>query len=106
MKKYSPRLKNTGFSAVENINVTGYFRSKHRFCGNKIGCGGIGESEFLKNSLRITTLDRFVEFSAQNDIDLYFYSLVNAFPYTETFEDKGRMIMCNHAMMENKKMKS
>ncbi len=39
VKKYSPRLKSTGFSATEDEKVTEYFESKQRFCGDKIGRG-------------------------------------------------------------------
>ncbi len=39
VKNYSPRLKSTGVSAVEDVKVTGYFKSKQRFCGDKIGRG-------------------------------------------------------------------
>jgi len=37
VKKYSPRLKNTGFSAVENVKVTGYFLASIDFVGTKSG---------------------------------------------------------------------
>ena len=35
--------------------------------------------------------DRIVEFSEKNDIEYYFYFLINACPYAETFEDEYRM---------------
>ncbi len=37
VKKYSPWLKNTGFSAMESIKVTGYFLASIDFVGTKSG---------------------------------------------------------------------
>ena len=35
--------------------------------------------------------DRIVEFTSKNDVERYFYFLINACPYAETFEDEHRM---------------
>lgn len=47
------------------------------------------------NRLRQATIleiaDRIVEFATKNDIEQYFYFLINACPYAETFEDEHRM---------------
>ena len=47
------------------------------------------------NRLRQATIleiaDRIVEFAAKNDVERYFYFLINACPYAETFEDEHRM---------------
>ena len=47
------------------------------------------------NRLRQATIleiaDRIVEFTAKNDVERYFYFLINACSYAETFEDEHRM---------------
>lgn len=47
------------------------------------------------NRLRQATIleiaDRIVEFTVKNDVEHYFYFLINACPYAETFEDEHRM---------------
>ena len=49
------------------------------------------EMNVMRQAVVLEICDRIVEFSAKNDIDRYFYFLVNAYPYAETFEDKHRM---------------
>ena len=49
------------------------------------------------NRLRQATIleiaDRIVEFTAKNDIERYFYFLINVCPYAEAFEDEHRMML-------------
>ncbi len=49
------------------------------------------EMNVMRQAVVLEICDRIVEFSAKDDIDRYFYFLVNAYPYAETFEDEDRM---------------
>jgi len=49
------------------------------------------EVNVMRQAVVLEICDRIVEFSAKNDIERYFYFLVNAYPYAETFEDEHRM---------------
>ncbi len=49
------------------------------------------EMNAMRQAVVLEICDRIVEFSSKNDIDRYFYFLVNAYPYAETFEDEHRM---------------
>lgn len=45
----------------------------------------------MRQATVLEIADRIVEFTAKNDIEWYFYFLINACPYAETFEDEHRM---------------
>ena len=45
----------------------------------------------MRQATILEIADRIVEFTAKNDIERYFYFLINACPYAETFEDEHRM---------------
>lgn len=45
----------------------------------------------MRQATILEIADRIVEFTAKNDIERYFYFLINACPYAETFEDEYRM---------------
>lgn len=45
----------------------------------------------MRQATILEIADRMVEFTSKNDVDRYFYFLINACPYAETFEDEHRM---------------
>lgn len=45
----------------------------------------------MRQATVLEIADRIVEFTAKNDVEHYFYFLINACPYAETFEDEHRM---------------
>lgn len=49
------------------------------------------EKNYFRQVTILEIADRIVEFAAKNDIERYFYFLINACPYAETFEDEHRM---------------
>lgn len=51
------------------------------------------ERNIMRQAVILEISDRIVEFAKKNDIERYFYFLVNACPYAETFEDKDRMLL-------------
>ncbi|MEZ3454713.1 MAG: hypothetical protein K1W17_10170 [Oscillospiraceae bacterium] len=49
------------------------------------------KNNYFRQATILEIADRIVEFTAKNDIEWYFYFLINACPYAETFEDEHRM---------------
>lgn len=49
------------------------------------------EENVMRQAVVLEICDRIVEFSAKNDMEYYFYFLINAYPYAEIFEDEHRM---------------
>ena len=45
----------------------------------------------MRQATILEIADRIVEFANKNDVERYFYFLINACPYAETFEDEHRM---------------
>ncbi len=45
----------------------------------------------MRQATVLEIADRIVEFTSKNDTEYYFYFLINACPYAETFEDEHRM---------------
>ncbi len=50
------------------------------------------EMNVMRQAVVLEIADRIVEFATKNDIERYFYFLINACPYAETFEDEHRMM--------------
>ena len=50
------------------------------------------EENVMRQATVLEIADRIVEFATKNDIERYFYFLINACPYAETFEDEHRMM--------------
>lgn len=46
---------------------------------------------YLRQATVLEITDRIVTFTGKNDVERYFYFLINACPYAETFEDEHRM---------------
>lgn len=49
------------------------------------------KNNYFRQATVLEIADRIVEFTAKNDVEHYFYFLINACPYAETFEDEHRM---------------
>ncbi len=49
------------------------------------------EKNYFRQATILEIADRIVEFAAKNDVERYFYFLINACPYAEPFEDEHRM---------------
>ena len=49
------------------------------------------EVNVMRQAVVLEICDRIVDFSAKSDTEYYFYFLINAYPYAETFEDEHRM---------------